>query len=258
MTEMVLVDQVSHSYGGLGRQAEVATIDSLSIQVDRGEVVSIVGPSGSGKSTLLNLLAGFETPKSGRILIDGEGLSAPHPKVGVVFQEDTLFPWMTVFDNVMYGPKMRKAADSQIADKAMSFLREVGLSGFESHYPFQLSGGMKQRAAIARVLVNDSEILLMDEPFGALDALTRLKLQMLLIEIQSSLSKTVIFVTHDIEEALLISHRVIVLSNRPGRIVDTVILDTPHPRGISFVSSPEVAAHKERILALLLENGEEK
>lgn len=258
MREMVLVDNVSHAYKGLGNQAEIATIENLSIQIQKSEVVSIVGPSGSGKSTLLNLLAGFETPRTGKILIDGYELSAPHPNVGVVFQEDTLFPWMTVWDNVMYGPKMRKALSPEIAMKAKGILSEVGLSGFDSHYPFQLSGGMKQRVAIARVLVNDSEILLMDEPFGALDALTRLRLQMLLIKIQSSLSKTVIFVTHDIEEALLISNRVIVLSDRPGRIVDTVILDAPHPRGISFLSSPEVADHKQRILALLLGRDDER
>lgn len=254
--EMVFVDNVSHAYGGLGKQAAVTTIANLSIRIREGEVVSIVGPSGSGKSTLLNLLAGFERPREGRILVDGVQLAAPHPRVGVVFQEDTLFPWLTVLENVLYGPRIRKVIKDDVVEKARSFLHEVGLSGFENHYPFQLSGGMKQRAAIARVLVNDSDILLMDEPFGALDALTRLKLQMQLIKIQMSLSKTVIFVTHDIEEALLISHRVIVLSDRPGRIVDTIVLESPLPRGISFLSSTTFSDLKQRILSLLLGKGD--
>ncbi|MBC7577281.1 MAG: ABC transporter ATP-binding protein, partial [Tardiphaga sp.] len=200
------------------------------------ELVCLIGASGCGKSTLLRLIAGFETPSTGTLAMDGRPIAGPGPDRGMVFQDYALFPWLTVRENIGFGPKHRGIASKMVAELSEKFMKMVGLSAFADRYPHELSGGMKQRVAIARVLTNDTDILLMDEPFGALDALTRGKLQEELVDIWRSTGLTVIFVTHSVEEAVMLADRVIVMTAGPGRIDCEMDIDLPRPRD---VASPE-------------------
>ncbi|WLS11448.1 ABC transporter ATP-binding protein (plasmid) [Shinella sumterensis] len=221
------IEGVTHRYDLDGRDLQV--LDNVSIVIEPGEFVALLGPSGCGKSTLLRLAAGLETPTTGRVLEDGRPIIAPDPDRILVFQDATLFPWRTVRDNVAIGLEARGLIREQ-EYRIDEVLKLVKLEGFADVYPHQLSGGMAQRAALARALVNDPKLLLLDEPFGKLDSLTRLRMQNELLELWKSAGFTALLVTHDVEEALLLADRVIVLSDRPASIVAEVRVDRPHPR----------------------------
>ena len=219
----IVVDQVGHRYRPpTGR--EVVALDDVSLSVESREFLALLGPSGCGKSTLLYMIGGFLPTVTGSILIDGKPVAGPGPDRGVVFQHFALFPWKTVKANVLYGLERMQLARAERESRAQAFIDMVGLTGFEDSYPSQLSGGMKQRAAIARTLAFDPQILLMDEPFGALDAQTRSLMQAELLNIWRRTPKTVIFVTHDVQEAVFLADRVAVMSARPGRI--KALIDT--------------------------------
>ncbi len=219
----IVVDNISHLYRP-PRGREVLALDAVSLEVRQSEFIALLGPSGCGKSTLLYLIGGFLPVEKGEIRVDGKAVAGPGPDRGIVFQHFALFPWKTVRGNVLYGLERQGMAKAERGKRAMDYIELVGLHGFEDSYPSQLSGGMKQRAAIARTLAFDPKILLMDEPFGALDAQTRGLMQMELLRIWQRTPKTVIFVTHDVQEAVLLSDRVAVMSARPGRI--KTIVDT--------------------------------
>ena len=218
---------------------EVEALAPIDLVIPKGEFVCVIGASGCGKSTLLRIIAGFEEPTTGEIAIDGKSVTGPGRDRGMVFQDYALFPWMTVRQNVSFGPRQRHLAREEIDKTTDEFVRMVGLERFADRYPNQLSGGMKQRVAIARVLANNANILLMDEPFGALDALTREQLQNELLQIWKRTGVTTIFVTHSVEEAVLLADRVLVMSAGPGRIDSDFRIDLPRPRD---VSSPEFNA----------------
>lgn len=222
----ILIDGVSIAFDKRG-ESHLAVAET-SIEIKPGEFVSILGPSGCGKSTLLNSVAGYIPPSTGRIVIDGETISGPGPDRGMVFQQYSLFPWKTVRENVAFGPRMLGRANPEaIAD---TFIEMVGLSKFAKRYPKELSGGMQQRVGIARALANYPRVLLMDEPFGALDSQTRHMMQENLLQIWSEFGITVLFVTHDIDEAVFLGDRVLVMSASPGRIIADIAVDLPRPR----------------------------
>ena len=218
---------------------EVEALAPVDLAIPKGEFVCMIGASGCGKSTLLRIIAGFEEPTTGEVAIDGKPVTGPGSDRGMVFQDYALFPWMTVRQNISFGPRQRHLAREEIDRTTDEFVRMVGLERFADRYPNQLSGGMKQRVAIARVLANNANILLMDEPFGALDALTREQLQNELLQIWKRTGVTTIFVTHSVEEAVLLADRVLVMSAGPGKIDSDFRIDLPRPRD---VSSPEFNA----------------
>jgi len=245
----IAIEQLSLRVGA-GAQAFEAVQD-VSLTVAPGEFVCLLGPSGCGKSTLLGALAGHLRPSKGGITVDGVAVNGPHAERGLVFQHHTLFPWRTVRDNVAFGLKMRGIGKAERQREADEMLKLVGLDGFAERWPDQLSGGMQQRVEIARVLVNRPRLLLMDEPFGALDALTRLNMQELLLDIWTRIRTTVVFVTHDIDEALFLADRLLVMSARPGRIIEDLRLDFPRPRTSELVTSTEFSRLKRHCLDLL-------
>jgi NitT/TauT family transport system ATP-binding protein len=229
-------------------QPPVRALEDISLDIEPGSFVALLGPSGCGKSTLLNIIASFEHPTAGVLTVDGKTVSKPGPDRGVVFQEAALLPWLSVWENVVFGPKAQGLPVSEYKDRAEEMLRIVGLADFRNHLPVQLSGGMRQRVGIARVLTLGSKVLLMDEPFGALDAQTRLTMQELLLSVWERLKPTIIFVTHDIDEALFLSSRIHVMSARPGRIQTTLEVDLPRPRSIEVTASPRFNEMKLAIL----------
>jgi NitT/TauT family transport system ATP-binding protein len=235
---------------GQGEQTFTA-VDKLDFNVEPGEFVCILGPSGCGKSTLLGALAGHLDPAEGLLHVDGQAVDGPSPDRGMVFQQHTLLPWRSVLDNVAFGLKMQGLGKVERRAQAQDFLALVGLADFAQRWPNQLSGGMQQRAEIARVLINRPRLLLMDEPFGALDAQTRARMQELLLDIWGRIRTTVVFVTHDIDEALFLADRVLVMSPRPGRFIEDLRLDFPRPRRSSLLTSPEFVHLKRHCLALL-------
>ncbi|HWK38693.1 MAG TPA: ABC transporter ATP-binding protein, partial [Hyphomicrobium sp.] len=214
-------------------------ISDVTLTIAPGELVCLIGPSGCGKSTLLGALAGHIKIARGELKVDGAPVAAPHPDRGIVFQQHTLFPWKRVINNVAFGPKMRGIGRRQRREQAEEILKLVGLQDFAQRYPKQLSGGMQQRVEIARVLVNRPRLLLMDEPFGALDALTRMHMQELLLDIWSKVRTTIVFVTHDIDEALFLADRVLVMSHRPGRIIEEIKVPFARPRDAEISVTPE-------------------
>src|SRR6187200_75887 len=218
---------------------EIEALARIDITMAAGEFVCLIGASGCGKSTLLRVVAGFEEPTTGEVLVGAKPVTAPGSDRGMVFQDYALFPWMTVRQNIGFGPRQRQLPRKEVEDIADEFVKLVGLEHAANRYPSQLSGGMKQRVAIARVLANNANILLMDEPFGALDALTREQLQRELLQIWARTRVTIIFVTHSVEEAALLADRVVVMSAGPGRIESDIEIDLPRPRD---VSSPEFNA----------------
>ncbi len=236
---------VSKYYPGV---SIVRALENVDVTIGEGEFVALLGPSGCGKSTLLNLLAGFESPSNGRILFDGAEVARPGPDRGVVFQEAGLLPWLTVWENVIFGPKVQKKRREDYEARAQEMLALVGLEGFHNALPAQLSGGMRQRVGIARVLVMQPRALLMDEPFGALDAQTRLNMQQLLLDVWQRLRTTVLFVTHDIDEAILLADRVCVMSARPGRIIEDIPITLRRPRSIDDLTSQDFIQFKARIM----------
>ncbi|MBK3776120.1 ATP-binding cassette domain-containing protein [Azospirillum brasilense] len=225
-------------YGGTSSDNMVVALDGVDLRIRRGEFISLLGPSGCGKSTLLGIVAGFQSASSGTLLQNGRPIVKPDPSRTVVFQDYALFGWMTVQQNVEFGLKAKGMAKKQRAEIARSLIDMVRLTGFEEKYPHQISGGMKQRAAIARALAPDPDILLMDEPFGALDAQTRVLLQEEIARISSEAGKTVIFVTHGIDEAVFLADRVVVMSPRPGRVREEVAVPLPRPRTAEMRSDP--------------------
>ena len=231
--------------------APVLALDNVSLEVAEQEFAVIVGPSGCGKSSLLRLVAGLVQPTRGSIALDGTPVTRPGKDRGMVFQSYTLFPWLTVRDNVEFGLRIGGVPAEKRRHISDHFIGEVGLEGFENAYPKQLSGGMMQRVALARALANDPEILLMDEPFGALDSQTRSLMQELLLQIWEHSHKTVLFITHDIDEAILLGDRVHVMTARPGRIKEMVEIDLARPRQVDLLTSPEFITIKRRIMALI-------
>jgi NitT/TauT family transport system ATP-binding protein len=223
----------------------------LDFTVEPGQFLCILGPSGCGKSTLLGALAGHVAVTNGQFVVDGRAISGPSQDRGIVFQQHTLFPWKRVRDNVAFGPKMRGINKTERRQAADRILKLVGLSGFERFYPSQLSGGMQQRVEIARVLINQPRVLLMDEPFSALDAQTRSMMQEVLLDIWTKIPTTTVFVTHDIDEALFLADRIIVMSARPGRVIEDIVLPFCRPRHQKLVTETEFVRLKRHFLELL-------
>ncbi len=243
---LVAIRGVSQRFGA--GPSGVAALDSISLEIPDAQFVAVVGPSGCGKSTLLSLVAGLRLPSSGTVLCDGEPITAPMPrKVGMIFQEANLLPWLSAVDNVAFPLKLRRVAKAERLAAARRMLELTGLAGFEDRLPHQLSGGMKQRVAIARGLVQNPAVLLMDEPFASLDEQTRMVLGDELLRIWSETRKTVLFVTHSLNEAVYLADRVVVLSARPGRVVDDVLVDLPRPRNFAMAASERFGALKDRI-----------
>jgi NitT/TauT family transport system ATP-binding protein len=243
----LLVKGVSRVFPGLNGGAATRALEPTDLSVGDNDFVTILGPSGCGKSTLLRIIAGLDQPSSGEVLLDGRKVSGPGADRGMVFQSYTLFPWLTVSQNIAYGLTEKGMGEAETAQIVASYIDKVGLRGFEQHWPKQLSGGMQQRTAIARALANDPAILLLDEPFGALDNQTRALMQELLLGIWEREKKTVLFVTHDIEEAIFIASRVIVMSARPGRIKADLPVSLPYPRHYTLKTSPEFSVLKARL-----------
>ena len=237
---------------GVERRFESSTGSTLALQatdldVAENDFVTILGPSGCGKSTLLRIVAGLDHPTAGEVRLDGRPVRGPGADRGMVFQSYTLFPWLSVLDNVCFGLRERGLSRAQQVEIAQGFIAKVGLNGFEHHYPKQLSGGMQQRTALARALANGPRMLLMDEPFGALDHQTRELMQELLLGIWEAEAKTVLFVTHDIDEAVFIGSRVVLMSARPGRIKLDRLVPLPHPRHYSVKTAPEFSSLKAEL-----------
>ncbi|MDX9817466.1 MAG: ABC transporter ATP-binding protein [Desulfococcus multivorans] len=229
------------------KRGEVTALKDLSLDIRDGEFLVIVGASGCGKSTLLNLVAGFDSATHGEVLLDGQPVTGITPECGMIFQQYALFPWKTVQENVEFGLKMKRMPKSEREERAAKFIELVGLNGFERTYPHHLSGGMKQRVSIARSLANDPQVMLLDEPFAALDAMTRQVLQEQLVRIYEKHRKTIIFITHSIDEALLLSSRIVVMTARPGRIAQEITNDLPHPRNADVQLSERYLELKRHI-----------
>ncbi len=223
----------------------------LDLEIAAGRFVSIVGPSGCGKSTLFNIIAGLLAPTEGRVLIDGEDLTGAIGRVGYMLQKDLLLPWRTVLDNVILGMEIQGVPRRDARQRALPLLQKYGLAGFEHVHPDVLSGGMRQRAALLRTLSIDTDVILLDEPFGALDAQTRAQMQEWLMRLWTDFQKTVVFVTHDVDEAIYLSDEIHVMGARPGRVMETIPVDLPRPRARNTVLSPEFVVLKERCLKLL-------
>lgn len=232
-------------------QGECTALNDISFKTHRREFVCVIGPSGCGKSTLIRILAGLEMPTSGELLLDGKPVHGPGADRGMVFQGYTLFPWLTVKKNVMFGLKMNGLSAGQAEREALQWLDLVGLAKFAHVYPHQLSGGMKQRVAIARALANRPRILLMDEPFGALDAQTRAKMQSYLLDIWRNIDITILFITHDLDEAIFLADRILVLRANPGEVQELIEVPVPRPRDYSQLTSPEFVATRARLDALI-------
>ncbi|MEU6412953.1 ABC transporter ATP-binding protein [Microbispora sp. NPDC046933] len=230
----------------VGKEPFVA-LGGVSLDIADNEFVTVVGPSGCGKSTLLNILAGLEQPTGGTALVDGKPVTGPGPERGVIFQQYALFPWLTVRENVEFGMRTAKVPKQERRERAEHFIRLVGLEQFADALPKTLSGGMKQRCAIARAYAVNPSILLMDEPFGALDALTRVRLQEQLLDTWSKERRTVMFITHDVDEAVFLANRVVVMAARPGRIAEIIDVDLPYPRDEDMRLSPEFGALRNRV-----------
>lgn len=235
----------------VGEQGPVTALENISFEVRRREFLCVLGPSGCGKSTLIRLIAGLDQPTAGQILLDGKQVHGPGSDRGMVFQGYTLFPWRTVKENVMFGLEMRGEDKSLSSREALEWLDLVGLGKFADSYPLQLSGGMKQRVAIARALANNPRILLMDEPFGALDAQTRANMQQHLLQIWRNVDITVLFITHDLDEAIHLADRILVLKPHPGRVHELIEVPVPRPRSPGQLDDPVFRATKAHIEGLI-------
>jgi NitT/TauT family transport system ATP-binding protein len=252
LKERPVVLEIDH----LGRQFPsenglVTALRDVCFKVHRREFVCVIGPSGCGKSTLIRMVAGLDQPTSGRMLLDGKEVSGPCPDRGMVFQGYTLFPWLTVTENVMFGLRMEGKGKSEARAEALQWIDLVGLARFKDAYPVQLSGGMKQRTAIARALANNPRILLMDEPFGALDAQTRLQMQTHLMEIWRNVDVTILFITHDLDEAVLLADRILVLKANPGEVQEIIEVPVPRPRSPGQFLTSEFQATRRRLDELI-------
>ncbi len=232
-------------------KGEVVALKSVNFKTHKREFVCVIGPSGCGKSTLIRILAGLESHTSGEVLLDNKPVNGPGRDRGMVFQGYTLFPWLSVKQNVMFGLRMNNIDSAEAAKEADLWLELVGLEKFSNAYPHELSGGMKQRVAIARALVNQPRILLMDEPFGALDAQSRCKMQTHLLEIWRNIDVTILFITHDLDEAIFLADRILVLKAHPGEVQELIEVPVPRPRSVDDLISPEFLATKARLEALI-------
>ncbi|MCI6886157.1 MAG: ABC transporter ATP-binding protein [Lachnospiraceae bacterium] len=241
----VKIDNVVKKYNT--RKGEMIALNGVNLEIKENEFICVVGPSGCGKSTLLNIIAGLLEPTSGQVLVDGKPVEGPGPERGVVFQQYALFPWLTVLKNVEFGLKLKGVTGEQATAEAMKYLKMVQLEQFANSYPKELSGGMKQRVAIARAYAVNPEVLLMDEPFGALDAQTRTQLQSELLVTWEQEKKTCFFITHDVDEAIILAQKVIIMSARPGRIKEIVDINIPYPRTQETKMSPEFLELKNYI-----------
>jgi ABC-type nitrate/sulfonate/bicarbonate transport system ATPase subunit len=226
-------------------------LDHIDLAVPRGSFISLIGPSGCGKSTIFNIVAGLQEPSEGRVLIDGVDATGTIGRVGYMLQKDLLLPWRTLTDNIILGMEIQGVKRAEARARALPLLRRYALGGFENAYPRALSGGMRQRAALLRTLLFDTDVILLDEPFGALDAQTRLRMQEWLLQLWEDFCKTVVFVTHDVEEAIFLSDEVHVMSTRPGRVIATIAVALPRPRLRSCTTTADFMALKERCLDLL-------
>jgi NitT/TauT family transport system ATP-binding protein len=250
--EGLVIRDLSKTYYDIYTGQHVAAVEAISLEIAPGEFVAILGPSGCGKTTLLNMVAGFIPPTRGEILLNGRRIQGPGPDRGVVFQSFALFPWKTVLDNVAFGLKMRGVPREERDRIAREYIALVGLDGFEHRYPHELSGGMQQRVGVARVLANNPELLLMDEPFASVDAQTRMTLQEELTRIWEARHPTILFVTHDVEEAVFLANRVIVLTPRPGRVRESVTVPLPRPRSWQhLIEDPDYKSLVARVLGLV-------
>lgn len=241
----IAIERLQIAFGGQ------TAVSDFSLAVEPGEFICLLGPSGCGKSTVLNSVAGFVAPTAGRVSVDGVPVAGPGPERGMVFQQHSLFPWKTVRDNVAFGPRMRGCSRAEANELARDYLELVGLASSADRYPVTLSGGMQQRVGIARALVNHPSVLLMDEPFGALDAQTRSIMQESLLSLCGRIGNTVLFVTHDIDEALVLADRVVVMSAGPGRVLLDLAVDLPRPRPEDVFALPDFADYKRRCLKLI-------
>jgi NitT/TauT family transport system ATP-binding protein len=246
---VLLADRLSRKFEAGGNT--VTALSEVSIDVRKREFISVIGPSGCGKSTLIRILAGLDYPTGGAIYLDGKPVAGPGADRGMVFQNYTLFPWLTVEKNVMFGLKMKGVGRKAAREQAQHWLEVVGLSRFAESYPNELSGGMKQRVAIARALANEPRILLMDEPFGALDAQTRCEMQSHLLRIWESVDVTVLFITHDLDEAVYLSDRIVVLGAHPGRVLEIIDVPVSRPRSVEQFLSGHFLATKKRLEELI-------
>lgn len=244
---------VSKNFALGSSESQTPALREVTLSVAKGEFFSIIGPSGCGKTTLLRIIAGLVPDYDGDVVIGGKRVSSPDSQIGMVFQEDSTFPWRTALENVAFGLEMRKVPKESRTRAGMEMLDLVGLTGFESHYPSALSGGMKQRVTIARALILEPRILLMDEPFGALDEQTRIILGEQLLDIQAKLGQTIIFITHSIQEAVQLSDRIAVMTARPGRIKEVIEVDLPKPRGSEVISSEGFARVAAKVWGMLRE-----
>ena len=235
------------------RKGPLIALEGFNLEVKSGEVVCIVGASGCGKSTFLNIMAGFLQPSSGELLLDGQPIRGIEPRCGMIFQNYALFPWMTVLDNVGFGPRLKGVSRRQRREQARQWVALVGLEGFEQAFPGELSGGMQQRVALSRALANDPEVLLCDEPFAALDAMTRQILQQELLRVVAETGKTVLFITHSIDEALILSDRLVVMSARPGRVKLSYENDLPRPRSMDVQLTDRFLELKREVWDLVQE-----
>lgn len=241
------IDQVGRIFPGAKGREPTTALMPTSLDIGANDFITILGPSGCGKSTLLRIVAGLDRQNQGEVRLDGHVVTGPGRDRGMVFQSYTLFPWLNVEQNIAFGLRERGVDEAEIGKTVSSYVEKVGLKGFERHWPKQLSGGMQQRTAIARALANDPEILLLDEPFGALDNQTRALMQELLLGIWERERKTVLFVTHDIEEAIFLASRVLVMTARPGRIKSDIAVDLPYPRTYKIKTTAAFVALKERL-----------
>jgi NitT/TauT family transport system ATP-binding protein len=244
---MVAIKGVSRSFAGRNGGAPVKALEPINLAVERNDFITILGPSGCGKSTLLRIVAGLDKPTIGEVSVNSRPVTGPGRDRGMVFQSYTLFPWLTVAENVAFGLRESGLPETERRAVVAQWLERIGLQSFAQHSPKQLSGGMQQRTAIARALANNPDMLLLDEPFGALDNQTRSLMQELLLGIWEREAKTILFVTHDIEEAIFLGSRVVVMSARPGRIKTILSVDLPHPRHYTLKTTPEFSELKRRL-----------
>jgi NitT/TauT family transport system ATP-binding protein len=251
MPAQIIMQNIDKVFSSDRKQTHV--LDNIDLTINKGEIYCLLGPSGCGKSTILKLLAGFESPTRGKVSVNQEIVKSIGPDRAVVFQTPNLFPWLTVYENVVFGLRMKKESADEMKEKASKFIDAVGLKGFENHFPHELSGGMQQRVSIARALVNDPTVLLMDEPFAALDAQTRSLMQELVMKVWEQFHTTILFITHDIDEAIFIGDRIGVMSRNPGRIKQEYVIEIPRPRSIDVITTLEFLNYKSAILKQIQE-----
>lgn len=251
MEEKILkIDNVNLSYKNGEKEKEV--LKDISFDIKNGEIISIIGPSGCGKSTLLGAIGGINNSYEGSIIFNGQKIKGPSSNIGYIFQEAALFDWLTVEENIGYGLRLKKISKDEIKKLTSEYIKEIDLEGYEDYYPNKLSGGMKQRVSLARSLIMNPELLLMDEPFSALDYQTRIEMQGLTMRLWENYKPSIVFVTHDIEEAILLSDKVMVMSKNPGRIIEIIDIKFKRPRKIDLISDIEFVNIKKKLLKMLI------